>query len=463
MATNRSYERLSVEDELFVHLDARRLPMTIALLAIFDEPKAGFEGILAAVNSRLHLVPRFRKKLMSEPFASGRTVWVDDVDFDLRFHVHHVGLPAPGGWQQLLDLAARIFSSPLDLSRPLWEMWSIDLPDGRMAMFQKAHHSMADGVSAIDIASILFDATPEPADTGPVPEWTPQPPPSTLTLIRDRVIDDATAPLRAAERFFRAAEHPRQLADRAAKRAHGVESFLHRSLPPTSSTSLDRRVHDPYRILETVKGDLADVKALKKRCGATVNDLVLSAAAAGIGSLLRSRGEKTDGLIVRTVIPVSTRTVDQHYTWGNMIAAMTAELPVGERDPWKRLELVQHCTTHAKETGQSLGIDFVAQMGTFAPSSLVAVAARIAQRQPMYSLVVTNVPGPRKALYFGGAELREAYFFGPNLIHTTDLAVAVLSYNGQLNFGLTADRAAVPDIAKVAEGIAEALDEIKQA
>ncbi|MDP3972090.1 MAG: WS/DGAT domain-containing protein, partial [Candidatus Nanopelagicales bacterium] len=185
-----------------------------------------------------------------------------------------------------------------------------------------------------------------------------------------------------------------------------------------------------------------------------------STTAAGLGKLLRGRGENTDGLIVRTVIPVSTRAEDQHYTYGNMIGAMVAELPVGERDPWKRLEMVQKCTRKAKQAKQPAGVDFVAQAGEFLPASLIAIAGRVAAMQPMYSLVVTNVPGPREPLYFVGGKLEDAYFFGPNLVERTDLAVAVLSYNGELNFGLTADRYRVPDIAVMASGIAEALAEL---
>jgi len=459
MATN-ALDRLSVEDELFVALDSRKRPMTIAMLVIFEDSGADFSQLLEHVSSRLHLVPRFRKKLMPVPFAQGRSVWVDDEDFDLRFHLHHVGLPHPGGHRELLEFASRVFSNPLDFDRPLWQMWIVDLADGRKALLQKTHHCLVDGISAVDIATVLFDATPEPPDTGPVPDWTPRPRPSRLTLLREGLTDNLTAPVRAAQRVAGLARNPRETVGRSVDTARSVESFLSASLPQTSRTSLDRQVNDPYRLLETVDGQLADARAAKKRCGATVNDVVLSATAAGLGKLLRSRGENTDGLIVRTVIPVSTRAEDQHYTFGNMIAAMVAELPVGVTDPWERLELVQKCTRKAKQTNQPLGVDFVARAGEFLPASLIAVAGRIAAKQPMYSLVVTNVPGPREPLYFVGGKLQDAYFFGPNLVERTDLAVAVLSYNGELNFGLTADRYRVPDIAVMAEGISEALAEL---
>ncbi|MDZ7577824.1 MAG: wax ester/triacylglycerol synthase family O-acyltransferase [Candidatus Nanopelagicales bacterium] len=460
MSAVKNYERLSVEDHLFVELDAPRLPMTIALLAIIEDSGADFDEILATVESRLDMVPRFRRKLMRVPFGQGRPVWVDDENFDLRFHVRHSGLPRPGGRKELLEMASRVFSSPLDFSKPLWEMWIVDLPDNRKALMQKTHHCLVDGISAVDIVTVLFDRTAERPAMGPQTEWEPQPPPSRAELLRDSVAENITAPWQAARKLWGVARKPVEMVSKGVETARSVESFLSSSVPSSASTSLGQHVSAPHRRLDTVSTSLAEVKAIRSRSGATVNDVVLAVTAGGIRHLLRSRGEDTTGLVVKSVIPVSTRSEDEHYTYGNMIAAMEADLPVGEPDPWKRLELVQNCTTEAKETKQSSGVDFVARIGTFAPASLVAIAGRVASAQPMYSLVITNIPGPREPLYFVGGEMLEAFFFGPNLIQTTDLAVAVVSYNGKLTFGLTADRDNLPDVHVLAEGIEASLKEL---
>lgn len=455
----KGYERLSVEDELFVKLDTRRMPMTIAMLALFDAEGGSVDDMIAAISRRLDKVPRYRQKLHDVPLHLGRQVWVDDPNFDLGYHVRHVALPQPAGRKELLTLISRVFSHPLDFERPLWEMWIIDLPDGSKAMFHKSHHCLADGMSALDIATVLFDRTPEPIDHSPVAPWTPRPIPGNAQLLLDTVGENLHAPVDAARKLLGFAQRPFQAATRGARAAHGIESFLTASLPPTRTTSIDTHIHDPHRRLEFVSGSVAGARAAKKHQPATINDVALAATAGGLGKLLRNRGENTDGLIVRTVIPVSTRSEEQHYTYGNMIAAMVAELPVGEQDPWKRLKLVRRSTRAAKASRQPAGVGFVAEVGEFAPAALISVAGRAATKQPMYSLVVTNMPGPNHPLYWAGHKLNHAYFFGPNLIERTDLAVAILSYDGELNFGLIGDRDVVPDLAVVAEGIAEALAE----
>lgn len=434
--------------------------MTIASLVVFEDTGVDFAEILEAVGSRVHLVPRFRRRLMKVLLGQGRPVLVDDEHFDLRFHIRHAGLPRPGGWQELLDFASRIFSLPLDERRPLWEMWIVDMPDDRKAVIQKTHHCLVDGMSAVDIASVLFDRTREGPVAAAPPQWEPQPAPSPAALLRDSVIDGLAMPLRAAGRLWGAVRNPRETVERGVEIAGGLESFSASSLSQTSSTSLDRHVGEACRRLETVSSSLATIREVKSRLGATVNDVVLAVVAGGLGHLLRSRGEDTAGRVVRAVIPVSTRTEDQHFTYGNMIAAMVADLPVGEEDPIRRLQLVQECMSNAKTHKQSTGVDFIAHIGDFAPASLIAFAGRVAVAQPFYSLVVTNVPGPQVPLYFVGGEILDAFFFGPNLVQRTDLAVAVLSYNGHLNFGLTADWDTVPDVKVFARGVEASLQEL---
>ncbi len=454
------YERLSAQDASFLYMESPSAPMHVGSLAIFEDTGADFHDILDKIESRINLVPRFRKKLMWVPYSQGRPVWVDDEHFDLRFHVRHTGVPRPGGEKELLALTSRVFGLPLDRGRPLWEMWIVDLPDDRKAMIQKTHHCLIDGISGVDLATVLLDLTPEGAEIPPAPKWEPAPAPSREQLLRGSLVEGFTKPAEVVRRVRAATRAPRQALSRARELARGLGAFSRASVVESAPrTSVNEQI-GPHRRFEVVRSRLDDVKAVKNRFGCTVNDVVLAITAGGLGHLLRARGEDTQGMLMKALVPVSVRSDDSRHTYGNQVSAMAAELPVGELDAQKRLEFVRTSMAGVKESKQAVGADFLIQLTDYAPPTILALAGRAMATQRTINLTVTNVPGPQFPLYFMGGEMLEAFPLVP-LIEHTGVGAAILSYNGELNFGLVGDWDTVPDLAIWAEGIEKSLQELQ--
>lgn len=446
------FERLSAQDASFLYAESPVAPMHVGSLVIFEDTNLTEEQFQAHIASRLHLVPRFRKKLAWVPFGFDRPVWVDDPHFDLRFHLRYTGLPKPGGEREALRLMARIMSVPLDRQRPLWELWMFDLPDRRRGLIQKTHHCLIDGISGVDLGTVLLDLSADaPAPPAPEP-WHPEPKPDKRTLFLDSVKDRLKQPKELLHTT-------RELRERAGEIAQGVLAFGKASLDVAPRTSLSREI-GAHRRFEVVRADLGAVKEVKNRFSCTVNDVVLATVAGGLGKLLRSRGEDTAGLELRAMVPVSVRDPSQRMTYGNKVSMMTAILPVGETDARRRVELMQTRMAGLKDSKQAVGADFWVKMSDYAPPTVLALAGRAAALQRMVNLVVTNVPGPQFPLYLRGGKMLEAFPYVP-LLGTASVGVAILSYNGQLNFGLTGDWDVVPDLDRFADGIRESLAELE--
>lgn len=452
-----SFERLSPQDTSFLYFESPVSHMHVGSVAIFEDPGLTAEELNAHIDQRLDLVPRFRKKLMWVPYGQGRPVWVDDPHFDVRFHVRHTGLPRPGGESELLTLMGRLMSTPLDRKRPLWELWMVDLPGERKAVIQKTHHCLIDGVSGVDLATVLLDldkhASPVESE-----RWTPAPAPSKGELLRATLLERIVKPAEIVRTVRAATRAPRKVVERATAVAKGLASFGGAALEIAPRTSLNQAI-GPHRRFQVVRTRLDDLKVVKKRFGCTVNDVVLALVAAGLRHILVERGEKVDGLVMRAAVPVSVRDESERMTYGNRVAVMFAPLPVGEPDLAKRLATIHDGMAHVKQSGEAVGADALIQLSDYAPPTIMALAARAIERQWVMNLVVTNVPGPQFPLYLRGGQMLEAFPFVP-LVGTTTLGVAVLSYNGQINFGLSGDWDAVPDLARFAEGIERGLADL---
>src|SRR3954469_16470948 len=215
-------DRLSAIDASFLAQERANSHMHVGAVLIFDGPAPAYEDFLTHIRSRLHLVPRYRQKLAFPPLQTGRPVWVDDPTFNLEYHVRHTALPSPGEIDQLRNLAGRIYSQRLDRSKPLWETWLVQgLSDGRFALITKTHHSMIDGISGVDLASVLFDVTPVPREVEPEP-WTPSPEPTTAELVADGVKDFVKAPLGAFGRALGAVQRPGRAVREVREAAEGI-------------------------------------------------------------------------------------------------------------------------------------------------------------------------------------------------------------------------------------------------
>ncbi len=455
-------DRLTAIDASFLTNESGTSHMHIGAVTIFEGPPPSYEDLLDHVESRLHLVPRYRQKLAFPPVETGRPFWVDDPQFHLGYHVRHSALPAPGDETTLRRMAARVFSQQLDQTKPLWELWLGEgLRKRRFALISKTHHALVDGVAGVDIATVLFDVKPVPEPIRAEQEWIPNPTPSGAELAARGVGAVAKTPVGAARRLVGAVGSPRAAARSIQDAAEGLGEVAWELANPAPELPLNVPI-GPHRRYTWVRGDLAEFKRIKAELGGTVNDVVLAVVSGALRRWLMSRGIKTEGMELRAQVPVSIRTSDQHGHLGNQIAAVRGPVPVYVEDPVKRLELCRRGMEGIKESKQALGAEVISRFNDFAPPTLLAQAARVNFSTRLFNLVVTNVPGPQIPLYVLGRELEDIFPVG-FLPPDQALFVAIMSYNGGINFGLLADYDAIDDVDAIAAGIEASIAELAEA
>jgi WS/DGAT/MGAT family acyltransferase len=455
-------DRLSSIDASFLTNETSSAHMHVGAILIFEGPPPAYEDFLAHVDSRLHLVPRFRQKLAFPPVETGRPFWVDDPSFNLAYHVRHSALPAPGSEEQLRNIAGRLYSQALDRSKPLWEIWLVQgLERNRFALITKTHHALVDGISGVDIATVLFDVEPVPEAIEPDREWVPRPTPSPQELAARGLVGAAETPFKLARRAIRAALDPVRTTERVVEAGEGLAEVAWNLANPAPELPLNTEIGSHRRFAWT-RAELDDFKRIKNVLGGTVNDVVLTVVSGALRSWLRSRGVKLAGLELRALVPVSIRTGDEHGQLGNRLAAMRGPLPVYIEDPVKRLEVVRRSMDGLKESKQALGAEVISRFNDFAPPTLLAQASRLNFSTRLFNLIVTNVPGPQIPLYVLGRELQDVFpvaFLPEN--HA--LAIAIISYNGGMDVGLLGDYDAMEDIETLASGISESLADLLSA
>jgi diacylglycerol O-acyltransferase len=451
-------DRLSGLDTSFLNLETGPVHMHVASTTLFEGPAPSYERFRDHIASRLHLVPRFRQKLRFVPFGQGRPVWIDDPRFNLDYHVRHTALPHPGSEEQLRTLAARVFSQRLDRTKPVWEMWLVDgLEGGRFAIIGKTHHCLVDGVSGVDITTVLFDLDREPAETSTPDAWLPDPEPSGAQLLGEALLDRATNPAEMIRGARELASAPSRAADAIVKELGAAGSFIRTGWgAPRSPINCSV---GPYRRFGWVRTDLEDLKRVKNLAGGTVNDVVIAAVSGGLGRFLRGRGQATAGLELRAMVPISVRTADEHGALGNRVSAMMAPLPVGRKDPIDRLQVVSETMRHLKTSGQAVGASLLTDVTNFTPPTIAAQAARLQSYQRFFNTVVTNVPGPQFPLYLLGRELLDIFPMVP-LAANQAVCFGIMSYNGGINFGLTADYDSMPDLDALLDDLNASVDEL---
>jgi diacylglycerol O-acyltransferase / wax synthase len=452
------FERLTVLDELFLHLEGPNTHMHVGAAVIFEGPPPSYEDIIEGVEKKLQLVPRFRQKLMTVPLGLGRPVWVDDTHFNLEYHVRHTAMPPPGNIEKLKRLTARIMSQQLDRSKPLWEIWIAEgFDQGRFALISKTHHCLVDGVSGADIMSVLLDLGPEPQEIEREP-WRPDPEPTADQLLLDALRERVTSPAEVVRTIQSTVLDPAKLPNRIVEGARALGAFVGGSLDFAPQSSLNLPI-GPHRRFETVLVDLEDFKRVKNAFHGTVNDVVLAVVAGGLRQLLTARGERTDTAELRAMVPVSVRADHEKGALGNRVASLWVPLPINEPDAVRRLEIVHERMKDLKSSGQAVGAQLLTSFGEYTPPTILAQAARLVARQRAFNLVVTNVPGPQLPLYMFGRKMEEVYPVVPLSANTT-IGIALLSYNGTIGFGLLGDFDAAPDLGVLAEGIEKSSAEL---
>lgn len=463
MTTTDHDASLSPLDTAFLRLEDEHTSLHVASIAIFDGPAPGYAEVAEMLERKLPYVPRWRQRLHDAPLSLGQPRWVDDPDFDLRYHLRHTALPHPGSDAQLRDTIGRLMSQQLDRAKPLWEMWIVEgLADGRWAVVSKVHHCLVDGIAGTDLLATIFDREPNPTRPAAPPHVAPAPPPSRLAFLGEATTAFARAGAGVAGSAVGTVRHPRAAARTALTAARGLAGFagLVRPGPPTSLTG----ELGAARIWTHAKLPLSDVRLVRSRFGGTVNDVVLSVVARGYRDLLLSRGETPDERGLRTLVPVSVRTSGERGGTANQLSAMIAQLPVAEADPVARLHAMRGHLDRLKGSGERQAGQLVTRLAAIIPPTLTSLGLSGMFRIPQWFLatVTTNVPGPSRPLYAAGRRLRELYPYVP-IADQLRVGVAIMSYDGTLYVGITADRDSSPDVEVLAAGIEDGLRELVKA
>ena len=451
-------DRMSPLDATFLHIEDDVNHMHIASCAIMQGPPPAYGDLVELIRGKLPLIPRYRQRVRFVPGGMGRPVWVDDPHFRIDYHVRHTAVPHPGDREHLRALAGRQLSHRLDMHRPLWEMWLIEgLADGQFAILHKVHHAMVDGLSGSDIMETLLDPSPEVA--APTPSaWEPTPPPSTVRVLSDAVVDTTRISLGRLGHLASDLSSPRDAVNRVAAAVVGTLR-IGETLAHTEDHLLGQP--GPHRRWAWADGDLAAVKAIKTRLGGTVNDVILAAITNGYREFLLGRvPDLPETAFVRTMVPVSTRPAGAPKG-GNEVAVMFADMPVGVDDPLDRLRIIHEQMKQAKNSGTVEGLDSLIENAVFLPPLLYAAGAKLAARtpQPAVSTITTNVPGPQHQLYMLGRPMRRMLGYVPLGMNQL-VTVAIVSYNGQICCGITADYDRVPDVEVLAAGIENGLAQL---
>jgi WS/DGAT/MGAT family acyltransferase len=429
-----------------------------ATIVVEGRPPA-FGELVEHVESRLGLIPRFRQRITSTgPIALSNPLWADDPRFDIERHVRRVALPSPGGMAELRELAGRVMSEPLDLTRPLWQLYLVEGLEGkRHAYISKTHHALVDGVAAVDVGTIILDASPEGTEMEVAEErWEPDEPSPELLFVRD-ASDRIRAPLRAARKAARTTlTMPRSTATRVMRTAEGFAK-LATSGPTAPRTFLNDEVGRDRRVA-FVRTELDRLKAMRGDSGATVNDVILCIAAGGLGRLFERRGADLPRHLV-ALVPMSIRKPNEDLELGNRIATLLVRLPIGETDPRARLEQLHAETARLKASEQATAASLIIEATGWTPPTINRVLAGAISRPLAFNLVVSNVPGPQMPFYLLGRRLEAIHPFVPLSPQNHALSIGVLSYDGGVFFGLAGDRDVMADLDGFAADLEAALDE----
>ncbi|NNL87336.1 MAG: wax ester/triacylglycerol synthase family O-acyltransferase [Myxococcales bacterium] len=466
-------QQLTAMDAAFLNMETASTFGHVASLNLFEG--AGFSQgraypeIREHIASRIDLLPPFRRRLVEVPFGLDLPYWVVDPSFDLDFHIRHIAVPPPGEDRQLAELTARIIGRPLDRSKPLWELYVIEgLASGDVALLFKIHHATIDGKSGMELWHTLFDTSPDaeapqPPEDLEAPE--PIPPPWELlsrsyASMMFRPAQFAVAQRNAFEAmsaFFLGRRGAVASVFGALEDAWGLPSgdLVNVGSSPAPPTPFNRAI-TPHRRVSWCEISLPEIKRIKNAFGVTLNDVVMAIC----GGAMRRYLARHDALPSRpllAMVPFSIRTGDESETYSNRVSGMTAEIATDEADPRKRLERCSRAMAGAKEVHSALPAEVLQDFARFAPPAVAAQASRmvaglrLADRVDMpANLVISNVPGPREALYSAGARLK-AMIPVSTIGDGMGLNITVVSYRDRMDFGFVACRELAPDVWDIAE------------
>lgn len=463
-------QALSGLDAAFLYLETNKIPMHIGGVAIL-ESTLKFDDFKAFLEERVHTVPRLTEKLITSPLNVDRPHWSYDEDFDLNLHIHRTALPRPGGWTELRYLASKAFSLKLDRDRPLWEFTFVEgidnipqVPEGSVALISKIHHSAFDGKSGAQLMSMLFDISPKPR---PIPEAKARKkstPPGAVSLLTKGALNLATRTTKLPGLLWESGKAT--VKANYISKVHGIDMP---TLPFTAPPTRFNDVAGPQRIWDSSILDLTRVKAIRKAVkDATLNDVVLSICAGGLRKYLLEKNELPEKPLV-AMVPVSTRSDEQKDDMGNQVTAMYIQLATDEEDPIKRLETIHINTVIGKLYHEAIDAESLMGFAEVIPFGLAGVAARYYSRaniakkhNPIFNLIITNVPGPQLPLYMAGHKLHVNMGTAP-IIDGMGLIMPVFSYNGTISISSTSATNLMPDMNVFARHIRDSANELEAA
>lgn len=444
--------RLHAIEAAYLEAERAETPLHVASIGYFEgdpffaDGRFRLDEIRSRINARLGALPRLRQRIVEVPLSAGRPVWADDPTFDIAYHVDLALVPSPGDDRAVLELVTDYYMRPLDRARPLWHLLFVTgLADGRVVLFERVHHALADGVGGVGLATVLLDVDREAKPDSTYPPLSPADPgPGAATLLVEALRERALQPLRLArDGLVSAVSDP----------LHAVELAKELTSAMTSASAEkwrapDSSINQPVsaaRRVTLVRSTLEEFRAIGDSHDATVNDVVLAVVTAGLRSLLLSRDEfLASDADLKCLVPVSTRDDVDATSLGNEVGGLMVSLPVGIGDPLLRLVAIVDTTQRLKDAHEDVGSVVLLAAADLLPPPALRVMHQAMLHQPFVNLVITNVPGPAFPLYAMGSELLEAFPLVPIYGNLT-LGVAVLSYNGALNFGVTFDPVACPD------------------
>jgi diacylglycerol O-acyltransferase len=455
--------RLTTQDSAFVYFEKDTAPMNIGTVAIF-EGQIPYDRLAEHINSRMSLVPRYRHRLVPAPFGLAHPTWEPDPEFNIYNHVRRVRLPAPGGEEQLAELAGKLYSSPLSRSKPLWEVYLVEgLSEGRSAMIAKVHHCLVDGVSGIELMMVSMDISPEPSPPAVSDdEWNPQPIPGRAARLVDAAFDRLGRWMRTVGDVQTGLLDPRKPLRRAQHVLLGIEHLgplFVRFVPRTSFNSRLTR----QRSISWLEMPFAEVRAIRSVLGGTVNDVALTIVSGAMKRYLEAHGQSTEGVELRVMAPVNIRPDAEKMALGNRISSMFPDIPVGIADPIERARAVRERMEWLKKDGQPTGVDALFRMLDLIPPAVLHLVGSMPQiPNPVLNMICTNVPGPMIPLYVVGHRLLAHYPLVP-LAWDVGLAACITSYDHKLFISLTADAKAVPDLQLLKQFFDESFRELRTA
>jgi WS/DGAT/MGAT family acyltransferase len=438
-------DRLRALDAAFLDLESEQAPLHVGWTIRVEGPAPPLAALRRHVESRLVHVPRFRRRVVRPPLGLGDPHWVDDAGFDIAHHVDALTVAAPGGAAELREVAGALLSRPLDPCRPLWRLYLVGgLAGGGWAVVGQAHHALVDGIAAVEVAMLLFDAAGRPPLQFTAPDWVPARPPTApdaaLAFLRDRAVG-AFGLARAAT----GAARPR------------LRSALAQMAAPAPSTSLDRSV-TRRRVVAFGSASLEGARESGRRHGATINDVLLAACTLALGRALRGRGDHPAQ--VKVMVPVNVRGAGAAGELGNRISFVFVSLPVAETDPGAALRAVAAQMRERKAGGAATPLKAIADIADLLPGAQRSVVTRGAARAAPFNAVVSNVPGPAVELAVLGRRVTAIHPAVP-FVHGRALSIGALSYRGRLHLGLYADAVVVPDVVAIARDLEAAFGALR--